>query len=327
LREQKLRETLAKQAQKNGHTDYAEAIATGAVDLDEASKVIREQETENLLISRGQQGRRVLAKRAGIGQDEFLALNLDTMTDDQFKSFIQGHEADVKGYQDADGNAMMAKTNKMGKVWDKDTQTWRNPSEMGLRPAPQVSKVHNVSGDLAKNLGDAAVENFTELHAKANDAVEMLNNTQRALSLVDNMVAGPGADVEMFVRRLAMVYGGDPDEAVANTEVFLAESGKRVAEIIKAFGSGTGLSDADREYAQKIAAGDIMVTPEAIKRLLKIQAKGAQGTIKHFEESKQTLKTRLSGEDKNLTDMFILKEVEPVPEGPPPRVWGPGGFK
>ncbi|MHC4988536.1 MAG: hypothetical protein ACYTFX_08600 [Planctomycetota bacterium] len=311
LREQKLRETLAKQAQKNGHTDYAEAIATGAVDLDEASKVIREQETENLLISRGQQGRRVLAKRAGIGQDEFIALNLDKMTDDQFKSFIQGHEADVKAYQDANGNPMMAKTNKMGKVWDKVTETWRNPSEMGLEPAPSIQKITNVSQKMVEDLGTAAIENFTELHVAANDAQKAIDIIDVNLGLIDDMPTGITGGITHWMKRFGEELGMETD--APNAEVFLSNAGKLVAEEIKAFGSGTGLSDADREYAARMAAGDIKMTPEALKRILTIRRQAAQGTIDNFHKVKESTRKRL-GDDGDMVDQFEIRA--PAPQQP-----------
>jgi hypothetical protein len=61
-------------------------------------------------------------------------------------------------------------------------------------------------------------------------------------------------------------------ETIARTEAFAANVGTLVGQIIRDFGSGTGLSDADRDYAAAIAAGDITMDEGAIKRLLRIQA-------------------------------------------------------
>jgi hypothetical protein len=65
-------------------------------------------------------------------------------------------------------------------------------------------------------------------------------------------------------------------ETIARTEAFSANAGTLVGQIIKQFGAGTGLSDADREFANKIAAGEITLDEKAIKRLLIIQAKASR---------------------------------------------------
>ena len=65
-------------------------------------------------------------------------------------------------------------------------------------------------------------------------------------------------------------------ETIARTEAFAANAGTLVGQIIKQFGAGTGLSDADREFANKIAAGEITLDEKAIKRLLTIQAKASR---------------------------------------------------
>jgi hypothetical protein len=43
-----------------------------------------------------------------------------------------------------------------------------------------------------------------------------------------------------------------------------------VVNIVKAFGSGSGISNADREYAEKMAGGQIKLDEASIKRILDI---------------------------------------------------------
>ena len=72
---------------------------------------------------------------------------------------------------------------------------------------------------------------------------------------------------------MAGVLSGEGAELIANTEAFLGNAGNLVAEAITAFGAGTGLSDADRDFAKQIVAGDpAAFTEEGIRRILKLQA-------------------------------------------------------
>jgi hypothetical protein len=57
-----------------------------------------------------------------------------------------------------------------------------------------------------------------------------------------------------------------------------------VAQIIKQFGAGTGLSDADREFARMAAAGDIGLTSKSIKRIMEINDRAATNLIKRYTE-------------------------------------------
>ena len=60
---------------------------------------------------------------------------------------------------------------------------------------------------------------------------------------------------------------------VSNTEAYISLIGREVGRVIKDFGAGTGLSDADREYANKIAGGDITITKDGLRRILSIAKK------------------------------------------------------
>ena len=65
------------------------------------------------------------------------------------------------------------------------------------------------------------------------------------------------------------------------------------AKIIKQFGAGTGLSDADREYALKAAAGDISMDEKAIRKILNINNKAAQNAINKHNRDVSGIKTNI----------------------------------
>ena len=70
-----------------------------------------------------------------------------------------------------------------------------------------------------------------------------------------------------------------------NTEAYIALAAPRVADIIQAFGAGTGLSDADREFAAKAAAGDISMTPQSLQRILKILKKASENKLAMYNDT------------------------------------------
>lgn len=75
------------------------------------------------------------------------------------------------------------------------------------------------------------------------------------------------------------------NQKATNTDTFASLMGKQVGQVIKDFGSGTGLSDADREYAEKIAGGKITLTGGAIEKLLDINERLAIWDINYYNKA------------------------------------------
>ena len=68
---------------------------------------------------------------------------------------------------------------------------------------------------------------------------------------------------------------------------------QNVGKLIKQFGAGTGLSDADREYATKMAGGLITVDEKAIRKILDINDKAAQNVIRLHNKRAMGVKTNI----------------------------------
>ena len=84
----------------------------------------------------------------------------------------------------------------------------------------------------------------------------------------------------------------------------------RQVDIIKAFGAGTGLSDADREYALKAAAGDITMTEESLRRIIYLNEIASRTLIlKHNDQ----ITPKFEDAAKSAGILFDLKaEVPPL---------------
>ena len=88
---------------------------------------------------------------------------------------------------------------------------------------------------------------------------------------------------------------------------------QNVGRIIKQFGAGTGLSNADREYAEKMAGGKITLDRKAIERILDINERAARNVI--------TLHNKRASEVKSNIPLTV--EIPPVqPAGAAPSTAG-----
>lgn len=169
------------------------------------------------------------------------------------------------------------------------------------RPRQPLSVV-NVSVDtseesFAKEFGKVNAIQFFERRKSAQDAVVSLQGNTEARKLLDSgVITGKGAEFitgfnNFLIERLG--FNVSKDE-VANTEAFLAAQAKQVAGIIKAFGAGTGLSDADREFAEKAAGGKITMTEQSIRRILAINDRASRNVITLFNKEAKEIDPELS---------------------------------
>lgn len=118
-------------------------------------------------------------------------------------------------------------------------------------------------------------------------AIALKNLSESEKMLNDAIISGFGADWRLSFAKAANLVGANNEELIANTEAYMNSMGRQTAEIIKAFGSGTGLSDADREYAQGIAGGSIKISPKAMKKLINMAKKGYMNKLEvHNKKAK-----------------------------------------
>jgi hypothetical protein len=94
-------------------------------------------------------------------------------------------------------------------------------------------------------------------------------------------------------------------EVTANTQAYLAYRGNAVANIIQAFGAGTGLSDQDRKYATAMAGGEIEMSELAVKKILEIERKMYVETIRDNNKVVDKLISRIKGTDEQKKKMAL----------------------
>ena len=144
---------------------------------------------------------------------------------------------------------------------------------------------------LAKSLGGEVAKNLVERRTAAQEARTSLESSTEARKLLDSgVISGFGADwIVGFNKALQQAGFHASDDATANTEAFVATRAQEVGRIIKLFGAGTGLSDADREFATKAAAGQITLNEASIRRILDINEKAARNVIENFNRDAKAI--------------------------------------
>jgi hypothetical protein len=113
------------------------------------------------------------------------------------------------------------------------------------------------------------------------DAMEVLINN---LDDKGQVITGKLANIELGAKSILNAVGLSNFEDVARTQEYIGSSVNLVGQIIKQFGAGTGLSDADREFANKAAAGDITMDRAALQRLVAMAKKVNEFKIRAYND-------------------------------------------
>lgn len=175
-----------------------------------------------------------------------------------------------------------------------DPQTGQLSQITGSKPpASQVNIDMKQESAFEKKLGDKNAERVDDTRVKATDAAAIIQNAHQGKQLLDSgMITGVGAEyLTKFGQALQQVGFMKGRDAISNTQAFAANMAGNVAKQIKEFGAGTGLSDADREYATKMAGGDITLDEKSIRKILDINEKAARNIIKKHNTSVKGIKS------------------------------------
>ena len=161
-----------------------------------------------------------------------------------------------------------------------------------------------------ENLLGGAGKDINDRKTKAISSAENINTIHEARAQLDNgAYTGFGANAYLgFGRVLSAVGFKAAEDGVANTQAFAAQTGRLVGNLLATgmFGAGTGLSDADREYAQKIAGGEITLDEKAIRKLLDINEKASRALISLHNKEVAGIDKKLS-EDENIPIRFSVE--------------------
>lgn len=156
------------------------------------------------------------------------------------------------------------------------------------RPTTTITNDLRQETALVTALGKEQAEAIAKGREGASSAASNLAtiNTGRQL-LKEGVLTGTGAEFLVNLNQALKTIGIDFGyaEASANAQAFTATMGASVGQLIKQFGAGTGLSNADREYAEKMAGGKITLDEKAIRRILDINERASRNVIQAHNKS------------------------------------------
>lgn len=129
--------------------------------------------------------------------------------------------------------------------------------------------------ELAGKRADLLAKSYDNATA-ASKAIDAIENAENDVSA--GIKSGATGQVALGVAKFAKSLGLDADPQIANTEAFRANMARETLNLVKGLGAGTGISNADREFAEKASGGSILLDDQAIVRLMNI-AKAAAGNV------------------------------------------------
>lgn len=283
----KQREGLITQAKSLGLDQTVDMLTSGG-DVETATKQILEAEERNVIAKQGRKGKIAVAQSKGANDTVLKAISdgeYDGFSDSMFIEAMSGEKADLKVFQQIVDNKPTSKpfrVNEGGQVWDNKASKWVNPSDLGLTQAPVTTQQLSAGNEVTKQLTQGFVDNFVELNALGRQAEKMLEINRASTLDLDKIYTGKLAPVQLALMDIGKTLGvisPEQEDAVVATQTFMINRAKQVLPLIKALGSGTAISDKDREFIEKIVAGDISLSLETIKRIIQIENEYATKAI------------------------------------------------
>lgn len=151
--------------------------------------------------------------------------------------------------------------------------------------------------EFEKELGKGQASQLLKGKEAADDAASVIRTVQQGRQLLNaGAITGAGADFLVKLNQGLKTAGIDFGYAdpAANSQAFAANMAQNVGKIIKQFGSGTGLSDSDRRYAEAMAGGQISLDRKAIDTILDINERQARWVIAQQNKRAEGVKSKLS---------------------------------
>lgn len=127
---------------------------------------------------------------------------------------------------------------------------------------------------------------FTEQRERASAAADTIRTLHQARAQLDEpggIISGAFAQGRLDLARVGTLFGITDERSVANTEAFRAAIGQSVLSSIRAL--GTNPSNTDREYIERVAAGNVALNETSIRRVIDIQERYARQAIERYNQT------------------------------------------
>jgi hypothetical protein len=190
----------------------------------------------------------------------------------------------------------------------------------GTKVGPDTAITVNSGGGSDRQVFDAVAASAES----ARSAVSGLRALQEAKSALEGgIISGAFADNVLALQKIGASFGVVDPTAIQNTETFRSAIAPQVAAMIKATVGSAQLSNADREFAEKAAGGNINLDEGTIKRLVDIMERGSRASVEsHLDRLNAVYPETPEGTYRRERALFNVSVPEPV--GAVPGSGSPG---
>jgi hypothetical protein len=132
---------------------------------------------------------------------------------------------------------------------------------------------------------------------KAPELAERANRVKEVLAS-GKVITGAGADFRLALGKVMGLVGASDAETISNTEAVVTDLAKNTLDAIKAsgLGSGSGFSNADRDFLEKAVGGKIGLEAKTIDRLADLAHRAAEKSSQRWgDRAKQIPDSALEG--------------------------------
>ena len=201
---------------------------------------------------------------------------------------------------------------KAGRI-DKGTYEARK-NLLTTRQAPMSVNVNTAKG-LYETMAEKQGGENVALYQQAQKAPELLQRAQRVKSMLgpeSQAITGAGAEFILGAAKVANTLGFNTGDAAADTEALARDLAASTLDGIKAsgLGAGSGFSNADRDFLEKVVGGKITLEAKTLQRLADLNEKTALATIQKWNATASRL-------DNEQLKTMGMSQIE-MPQGTPP---------
>jgi hypothetical protein len=314
---QQLRNNAIASAKALGLTATVESLQSGG-SVTEAQKTIYKEQERNMVNKGGRRGKVAVAEAKNASPEIIARIkegDFDEMSDELFINHLEGKKATIKAFRDRDGVIRSRRVDEQGNAYNDKTGKWESPLSLGLSPAPVVTQQLSAADSITQQLTGQMTNKFLELHEQAGVAQKILKINADSMDVLDKgIVSGFTAPLQLEILRIGKaldILPQDLEDKVAATELFMISRAKQVLPLIKALGSGTAISDKDREFIEKVVAGDVSLDADTIREVVRIENVYAMDAIEKNNTALDTLnKVQGSSLDPSMYESFYIQQPE-----------------
>lgn len=166
----------------------------------------------------------------------------------------------------------------------------------GRSPGTQVSV--NTEKSLYGTMAESIGKQNADLWQQAQKAPDLIERAQRVKKAIDESkaITGLGAEQGLVLAKMAAQLGFNTGDAAADTEALARDLAASTLEGIKSsgLGAGSGFSNADRDFLEKVVGGSIKLERKTLSRLADLNERAALKSMERWNATASRLdKTQL----------------------------------